>query len=1094
MNAPWAPLDQPLAFWKEALAGAPTKLDLPTDKPRPALQTPMRARETFSLPSHALDRLNAVAREEEATSFMALAASFLVVLNRYSGQDDILLAAPMRTSTVVLRARFTDDLDFRSLLRQVRDRTLGAHAHGELPFERIVAELVPEPDPSHAPLCQVMFVHNAVDGLPGARTPECDLTLHLSETAAGLLGSIDYSCDLFEAHTIRRLCGHYGVLLESVARVPDQKVQTAPMLTEEERARVLYEWNDTSSEVPETCAHRLFEDQVARTPDATALVFEKVTLTYRELNQRANQVAHHLRTHGVGPEVLVGVCLGRSADLAIALLGVWKAGGAYVPLDPTLPPERRAFMLRDASAKVLVTDADGRAALGAVGLALVCMDADGPLISKESTVNPDARATSSNLAYVMYTSGSTGHPKGVMIVHEGLVNYLLWARGVYAADSGDAVPVHSSIAFDLTVTALYVPLVCGGSIEMLREDVGGQNLVASLRRGHDRSLVKITPAHLALLNEVLGADVVGRRTKLFVVGGENLLAESLLPWRDHAPGTRLINEYGPTETVVGCCVYEIAAGDPRTGSVPIGRPIANTLLYVLDRHMNPLPPGIVGELYIGGAGVARGYLNRPELTGERFLADPFARKSGARMYRTGDLARHRVDGTLEYLGRVDNQVKVRGYRIELGEIEATLADQAGVTSCAVLARGDVPGNKQLVAYVVTASEGRTTAEELRRSLGRTLPEYMVPARVVFLDAMPLTTNGKVDRKALPAPSSARMPAPELREATPRRVPARTQNERKLLAIWKEVLGIDEVGIHDDFFELGGHSLQAVRAMAQAQEVFAMPLSAQALFEAPTIARLAEIIGQEGWTPTWSSLVPIQTAGTRQAFFLVHAIGGNVYNYRLLSKHLGADQPFYGLQARGMDGKEPPHEAVEEMAADYIREMRQLETPGAAGYQLGGASSGGVIAFEMAQQLVAMGERVSVVVMLDTVRPGAPPPRIVEALAGSRRRRLTMRFDYHLGGLLLRSPADAVKYVRDLIRWRRSGPEGQIAAAIKAEDPTLANVIRANRRALAKYVPRPYPKSVVMLLLERRTGSRVLRPAPCLGGSDGRRTDRPMDPG
>ena len=340
---------------------------------------------------------------------------------------------------------------------------------------------------------------------------------------------------------------------------------------------------------------------------------------------------------------------------------------------------------------------------------------------------------------------------------------------------------------------------------------------------------------------------------------------------------------------------------------------------------------------------------------------------------------------------------------------------------------------------------------------------MVPSQVVFLDALPLTTNGKVDRKALPAPSSARTPSPELRAPTPRGAPARTQNERKLLAIWKEVLGVEEIGIHDDFFELGGHSLQAVRAMAHAQEVFGLPLSAQALFEAPTIAQLGEILGKEGWTPTWSSLVPIQTSGTRQPFFLVHAIGGNVFNYRLLSKHLGADQPFYGIQARGIDGKDPPHETVEEMAADYIREMLETSDPGPNGYQLGGASSGGVIAFEMAQQLMAMGERVSVVVMLDTVRPGAPPQRIVEALAGSRRRRLTMRLDYHVGGLLIRSPRETFEYVRDLIRRRRSGPEGQIAAAIKAEDPTLANVIRVNRRALANYVPRPYPENVVMLL-------------------------------
>ncbi|MGH7439635.1 MAG: amino acid adenylation domain-containing protein, partial [Polyangiaceae bacterium] len=684
------------------------------------------------------------------------------------------------------------------------------------------------------------------------------------------------------------------------------------------------------------------------------------------------------------------------------------------------------------------------------------IDGDRARIDAEASGAVDAAVAPSNLAYVMYTSGSTGKPKGVMVLHEGLVNYLLWAKKVYAPASGAASPVHSSMAFDLTVTSLFVPLVAGGAIEMLREEVAGQALVASLRAGSERSLVKITPAHLALLTGQLGMDGAAGRTKLFVIGGENLLVESVLLWRDHAPGTRLINEYGPTETVVGCCVHEVAVDDARAGSVPIGRPIDNTRLYILDRHGNPQPPGLVGELYIGGAGVARGYLNRDELTRERFLPDPFAGRAGARMYRTGDLARYRADGVLEYLGRIDNQVKIRGYRIELGEIEATLAKQLGVRDCAVIVRDDgaIPG-KQLVGYVVPTRGSSPSSDELRRGLAESLPEYMVPPHIVLLDALPLTSNGKLDRRALPAPSSA----PDRGSRT--RLAARTPDEKRLVEIWTEILGIDGVGVKDDFFELGGQSLQAVTVMSRIQEAFGVALPAQAFFEAPTIAQFARLLRKDRAASVWTSLVPIQTEGAKSPFFLVHAIGGNVFNYRLLSKHLGASQPFYGLQAQGMDGREAPHDRVEKMAEDYLREVRQVQPHGP--YYVGGSSSGGVVAYEMAQQLVATGERVALLVMLDTVRAGPPPARIADALVASTQRRLTWRVDHHLGGLLHRSPRQALEYVANVLRWRRAGPAGQVAAALRADNPALAHVIERNRHALAAYRPRPYPGRVAMLL-------------------------------
>jgi amino acid adenylation domain-containing protein len=535
-------------------------------------------------------------------------------------------------------------------------------------------------------------------------------------------------------------------------------VVAVTVLTEQMRRRILHEWNDTATDLPEVCAHQLFEREVARHPDAVAVAWRGQQLTYGELNRRANQVAHFLRARGVGPDVLVGVALERTPELVIALLGVWKAGGAYVPLDPAYPPQRLAFMVGDADVRVLLTVSRCRHLFPAVKDRALCMDADWAVLSRESGDDPAPSALPSNLAYVMYTSGSTGQPKGAMILHRGLVNYLTWAAGEYGVRPGGSVPVHTSVSFDLTVTSLFVPLMGGGQVELLPEDVGAQNLLEALRAGRDRILVKITPSHLELLGQQLSAAEADGMARTLVIGGESLLAEHLTLWRDAAPATRLINEYGPTETVVGCCIYEVQPADPRNGPMPIGRPIANTRLDVLDAELQPVPPGEVGELYVGGAGVARGYLNRPELTAERFLPDPFAGAGAARMYKTGDLARYREDGVLECLGRADDQVKVRGYRVELGEIEAALAGHPEVRSCAVVAREDVPGIKDLAGYVVPRERRPPATEDLRAFLKERLPEWMVPMQYVFLDAFPLTPNGKVDRRALVAAPPGRAPA------------------------------------------------------------------------------------------------------------------------------------------------------------------------------------------------------------------------------------------------------------------------------------------------------------------------------------------------
>jgi amino acid adenylation domain-containing protein len=602
-------------------------------------------------------------------------------------------------------------------------------------------------------------------------------------------------------------------------------------LSERERSKLL-SWNDTRAEFPQTCTHELFELQVDRNPDAVALVYGSRRLTYQELNRKANKVAHHLRQRGVKANALVGVCLERSPELIVALLAVWKAGGAYVPIDPTYPKERIAFMIDDAQPLVVLTEKKCLPLLSATAERLVSLDADLSTLSNASGQNPTPTAKPTDLAYVMYTSGSTGKPKGAMILHSGLVNYLWWAISAYGVRSDQTVPVHTSISFDLTVTSLYTTLLAGGTAELLPEDVGAQRLLAALMSGGERGLVKITPAHLELIGSQTRPEQAGNMASAFVIGGENLLGETLRMWRDNAPRTRLFNEYGPTETVVGCCVHEVKPSDPRTGTVSIGRPIANTQLYVLNEERHPVAVGVVGELYIGGAGVGLGYLNRPELTAERFLPDPFSGSTGGRLYKSGDLARYRPDGTLECLGRADDQVKIRGYRIELGEIEATLASAPKLQACAVLAREDEPGNKQLVAYVVARTGEQLDETELRDFLEEKLPDYMVPAHFETLDVLPLTPNGKVDRKALPAPSKAR---------TGQGGSPRTETERVVGAIWSELLRLDGIGINDDFFDIGGQSMTAVGLVARLRTAFNVNVELAALFERPTIAALSEAI-------------------------------------------------------------------------------------------------------------------------------------------------------------------------------------------------------------------------------------------------------------
>ncbi|HEU4560885.1 MAG TPA: amino acid adenylation domain-containing protein [Longimicrobium sp.] len=842
-------LERQLAYWRERLAGAPALLELPTDHPRPAVQSFRGAQEPVELPAALLERLRALGHREGATLYMVVLAAFQVLLGRYAATDDVLVGSVAAgrargevagvigffVNTLVLRADLSGDPGFRELLRRVRETALGAWEHQEVPFERVVADVQPHRSLSHSPLFQVSFsLEDAARpaGLPGlktepmgsgAATTKFDLLLDLAAGVDGLRGALLYCADLFEPATMARMAGHLERVLEQVAAGDDVRLSALELLDEAERRLVLHDWNRTdTADRADLCIHHLFETQVERTPDAAAVVFEDESLTYAQLNARANRLARRLRRLGVGPEVRVALYLERGPELVAAVLAVLKAGGAYVPLDPAYPSGRVEHVLASSGVAALLTRERLRGALAVpAGGRVIAVDAPGEREDAGDAENLPVAVPPGSLAYVIYTSGSTGKPKGVMVSHENLVSSIQARFRLYPEPVG-AFLLLSSIAFDSSVVGLFWTLSCGGALVLPGTDEGADP--PRLRALATRAGVTHMVAVPSLYAHLVGGEAWGDRLETVVVAGEACPPELMRLHRERLPGVALVNEYGPTETTVWSSAHRCGAEAPRT-VVPIGRPVANTRSYVLDGALRPLPPGLPGELYVGGAQVARGYLGRPGLTAERFVPDPFGGRPGARMYRTGDRARWRDGGVLEALGRLDEQVKIRGFRIEPGEIEAVLRHHPGVNDCAVVAREGAAGDPRLVAYVVGAAE----ADEVRRHLRLHLPEFMVPGPVVALDTLPLTPSGKVDRRALPAPAAP--------DPLSRRMPE-TEVEARVAAVWSEVLGVEEVGVEDNFFELGGHSILLVKLQSRLAAALGAELRMVELFQYPTVRTLA----------------------------------------------------------------------------------------------------------------------------------------------------------------------------------------------------------------------------------------------------------------
>jgi amino acid adenylation domain-containing protein/non-ribosomal peptide synthase protein (TIGR01720 family) len=877
-------------YWQQQLADLAV-LELPTDEARPAMPSGRGATVAAQLPIALLQAVKLLARQAGVTVFMVLLAAFKLLLHRYTEQTDIAVGVPVANrdrpevegligffvNTLVLRSRLSAISSFRDLLQQVHQVTADAFAYQEMPFSQVVELLHPDRHLSHNPLFQVMFqFQNQAYQLQNASAPalqlpdlemtqtwrdlgstKFDLTWHLIEQPNGIQAVVEYSTDLFRAETIVRMVQQFQTLLENILRDPSQRLAQISLLTPIETHQLIT-WGCglTDDSLLTPLLHQRFESQVAQTPQAIAVVFGDQSLTYAALNRQANQLAHELRSRGVGAETLVGVYLERSPLLLVALLAVLKAGAAYVPLDVKLGRDRLNFMLSDAQPWLVLTTSTLAAQLPETTPVL---SLDGDRI--ESDRNLDLPIPGDQLAYVIYTSGSTGVPKGTLLTHAGLANYLNWCSQAYAIAEGNGAPVQSAIGFDATITSLYAPLLVGRTVYLLPETDEILALRDAIQTQPDLSLVKLTPAHLEALSYLLPPAANPHAPRSLIIGGEALTEPHLKFWRTYAPTTRLINEYGPTETVVGCCVYDAAIDsttiDPNSFQVPIGRPIANTQLYVFDRHLQLVPMGVPGELYIGGAGVARGYLHRAELTAARFIPNPFGQ---GRLYKTGDRVRWRSDGNLEYLGRLDHQVKIRGFRVELGEVEAVLMQHDAIAQVIVSCQSDSRQQPRLIAHLVAANPTTVpTTAELRAFLAPKLPDYMQPTQWIWLDQVPLTANGKVDRAALPQP---RFDPIEVDRTAPH-----TEAEQTLVQIWRELLRLDAVGIHSNFFELGGDSILSLQVIARANQA-GLSLTPKQLFQHQTIAELAaiaqpltppsapstEVIGSVPLTPIQSWLV------------------------------------------------------------------------------------------------------------------------------------------------------------------------------------------------------------------------------------------------
>ena len=1071
---------QKLEYWKNELAGATDILQIPLDFIRPKKASFNGSEYHFSIDAELKEKLAALSKNMGTGLSMPLLSAFAILLYRYTSQDDFVLGFPVANrvhpelesitgvfiNTLPIRFVFPDEITVSQVIEETTKRFLSAYENQEIPIDRLVEELKLKRSMNINPLFQVLF--NFLSGFPnelqlneaklklvnGERVAaQFDLTLTINDNPQDFDCAFEYNTDLFKIETIKRLSGHYLNVLRAFVEDKALDIKGIPLLTEPEKDLILKEWNKTQAEYPsEKCIHQLFEEQVSRTPDSVAITFKNQSLTYTELNAKANQLARYLVKEGAGEGKIVAICVHRSVDLVMGLLAISKTGATYLPLDPIYPKARLSLILEDANPILLVSESNMSGNLPETEARIILLNEKEKLFS-ESSENL-GYGNSNNNAYILYTSGSTGKPKGVQIRQHSVVNLLLSMRKSLRVTAHDILLAVTTISFDIAELEIFLPLTSGAKLVIASEEEAmNVELLKSKIVETGATIFQATPVTFRML--ILNGWK-GKADLKIICGGEafskELARELLLRCEE------VLNGYGPTETTIYSVIHKILKEDCEgEGYVPIGRPVDNTKIFVLNKKLMPVPIGVAGELYIGGDGVSKGYLKLNEMTNERFISDPFSTNPDDRIYKTGDLVHYFPDGTLMYLNRVDLQVKIRGYRIELGEIESAISKFTGIKENAVVVRTDEQSEKVLVAYCVIDNGTALNETELRQFLKEKLPDYMVPSAIVLMKKLPLTANNKVDRKALPEPTNLSA------SVSQDYVEPTTETEKKLAEIWSSILKIEKVGILDNFFEIGGHSMIAVNMIIRIEKEFGIRLPLATLFEQSDIQKLAKVI-ENGITPDkWRSLVPLRPNGKKKPLFLIHGLGLNVLLYTTIINYLDPDQPVYGLQAKGLNGIDKSLETIEDIASYYISEIMTVEKEGP--FQLAGYSLGGNIAYEMARQLTTMGKKVSFIGLLDTVAESSMRDLPIF-------HKIRLRSEYILNYLswnisyLFRSSNEPMMAII-MRRWRGLGKkvrgvdfkisnEDNISRGEERELPKyLRKVHRANLKADRLYVIKPY---------------------------------------
>jgi len=1063
--------DESLGWWRKQLSGAPALLEIATDRPRPPVQNLPGASEDFVPPKEISDRLEELARAEGATLFMALLAAFYALLHRYGAADDIVVGTPIagrvRTETegliglfvnmLAIRAEVSGDSSFRELLRRTRRSAIEALSHQDVPFEKVVEVVHPQRSLSYTPVFQTTFqlrnypleeakfagieVEKIDFDSPAA---QFDLSLEISEKAGRLFCKLIYSTALFDRETIAAMARHFENLLCAVVANPDVRISEISMLGREERERIMVEWNDTHRDYPFDCLHRLFEQQAACTPTAVAVESGAAHLTFAELDRRANHAADCLREAGVRRGSIVGLCVDRSPEMYIGLLAILKAEGAYVPLDPSYPPSRLEFMLEDSGASVLATTRQHRTKFASRRLNILELDVLPPSISG---ANRDALSNPAidDAAYVIYTSGSTGTPKGVIGTHRGVVNRLQWMWETYPYEDGERACQKTALSFVDSVAEIFGPLLKGVPTTIIDDDTVSDphRLVDSLARSAITRIVMVPSLLEAILELPIDLGAPLHKLRIWTSSGETLRSDLAEHFFARLPRARLLNLYGSSEAAADAVADEVAAGQ-HFANPPIGRPIANTRAYVLGPSLEPVPIGATGEICIGGAGLARGYHNRPELTAQRFLADPFLPGSGERIFRTGDLARYRRDGRLEFLGRRDNQVKVSGVRIEAEEVESVLCNHPQVKAAAVSAIDDPGAGRRLVAWLVARVDPPPSSAAVREFVESYLPEQMVPSRIAWVDRIPLTPSGKIDRAGLAALRDA------LNATTDEIVEPRDDFEAGLLSVWETMLDVRPIGVTQDFFDLGGHSLMAARLFAQIERKFGRRLPLAAIFQAPTIEGLARMLRDSDYPVDAGPLVPIQPLGSRPPLYAI----GSFNVFRLLAKHMGTDQPVLGVALpENLRFRLPYH--IDELAAAHVRSILSVQPD--RPICIAGFSADGILAYEVARRLLEAGRNVDLLVLLDSPCPAEPLDPLLT--------RFVRKAKIHIRSIMTTRLSRAGRILRELSQ----------RAWLRAEVRALRTLNRLGIRSV-----RPAPNSPMNAILAMAIATRGLIPKPYHG--------------